>query len=303
MSAAALTWRKVPDAIDRLAKGDQHAATVAYRAYRRRERDGTLDETATDAALGEESGWSASLLQKGAHALDVLLGKLGCPLIGRRSGLGMHGRRQITLLPLAGEGKSEAADAGLPPGPPSSETRDTTISGGSSSSSIPGPGPPLAAVDPALVARACALIPKATPGRVVDAVANHDAEWVARALDRVEERNRQPGNKPVRSWGFVLGILSRWRKEGGPPPPDQAPKPQASPRPAQTIEETAAEDIRNARIRAAWDALDEERRQSLRNAVLKDSPHLIRWPRMIEAECLARIERAMVDTGELIRAP
>lgn len=65
-----LPYRTIPDAIDRLGKDLQHAATVAWKAIMRRLRDGRLDETATDAALGEEAGWSDSLIQKGLHALD-----------------------------------------------------------------------------------------------------------------------------------------------------------------------------------------------------------------------------------------
>jgi hypothetical protein len=294
MSAAALTWRKVPDAIDRLPHGEQHAATVAYKALRRRERDGTLDETATDERLGEEAGWSASLVQKGLHALDVLLGKLGLALIGRESGIGMHGRRQITFKPLAGEagskGDDDAASIVVSPQSP----------GGGA-----GGGP---AADPAeypsedLISRACRLVPKATRGRVVDAVGTYGSEWLTRALDRVEQRNKTSGNKPVRSWGFVLSTLANWKNEGGPPPEDSPPPPPAAAR-ARTILETAAEDIRNARIQAAWQALDAHRRDQLRTAVLADSPHLIRWPAMIEAECLARLEHDLVEAGELPRAP
>jgi hypothetical protein len=84
-----------------------------------------------------------------------------------------------------------------------------------------------------LTARACRLVPKATPGRVLDAVGVYGAEWVSRALDRVAQRNGEPGKVPVRSWGFVLSTLGNWKSVDGPPPadPPSVPKPEPPRRP------------------------------------------------------------------------
>jgi hypothetical protein len=54
-------------------------------------------------------------------------------------------------------------------------------------------------------------------------MAEFGAEWVGRALDEVERHNRKPGNLPVKRWGFVLGVLANFRREGGPAP--ERPKP------------------------------------------------------------------------------
>ena len=55
------------------------------------------------------------------------------------------------------------------------------------------------------------------------------------ALDRVERRNRKPGNVPVRGFIFVLRTLENWRKEGGPPAAEPArPTPRATPRQTPT---------------------------------------------------------------------
>jgi hypothetical protein len=77
-----------------------------------------------------------------------------------------------------------------------------------------------------LVKRACRLIAEATPGQVATAIGEFTAEW-----DRVEQRNRTPGKKPVTSWGFVLRILLNRRQEGWTPPePKPAPQPAAAPK-------------------------------------------------------------------------
>ena len=213
------TYRTVPDLIDRLPKGLQHRATVAWKAIMRRLARGELDERATTRAMAEESGWSESLIQSGLHALDVVLRDMGLtPLIER---IRAHGRRTIVPAPLAARGTAGPAADGPPPGPPPEEREDTTTDAASTSSPQSTPEPPEMAGDypPAeLIDRACKLIPKATRGRVIDAAAVYGSEWVSRALDVVETRNRKPGNKRVESWGFVLSTLANWRKEGGPPP-------------------------------------------------------------------------------------
>jgi hypothetical protein len=108
-----------------------------------------------------------------------------------------HGRRTIDFVRgLRGSrtATDAQADDAPPPAPPPVDRRDTTTSPQAAPSSSSPPACP-----PELIARACALIAKATPGRVLDAATKYTAEWVARALDRVQERNATPGNKPVRS--------------------------------------------------------------------------------------------------------
>jgi hypothetical protein len=245
-------YRTVADLIALLPRGMQHAATVAVRCVLRYQARNELEKLKpTDEDFAAESermareeaeengidyegrrGYGPDFMQKGFKAIHIELGKLGVPLINRRSGIGMHGRRVIEVLPvLAGKKKrlAEPAAAGPPPGPPPGDRRDrrdTTTDAGSSSSLGSAPEETEAAreiASPELIARACKLVPKATPGRVIDAVARYGSVWLARVLDRVEERNRKPGNTPVRSWGFVLNTLANWKKEGGPPPADPAP--------------------------------------------------------------------------------
>jgi hypothetical protein len=219
------TYRTVPDVIDGLPKGLQHAATVVYRCIMRFLARGELDHRATDKAMADDCGWSESFVQKGLHALHVVLGEMGTPAIDRERA---HGRRTIIPAPLAGRGTAgPVPDAASPPRTPPEERRDTTTGGASSSPpriAPEDPGSRIGAIDPALVERACRLVPLATPGRVAEVVAKYGAEWVSRALDVVEKRNRKPGNKRVESWGFVLRTLKNWDKEGG-PPPDPAPTP------------------------------------------------------------------------------
>ena len=247
-----LLFRQVPDVIELLARSEQFLATVVIKCIQRFQVNGELATMPTDEDFARESarmaqesgiegnrGVSPRSIQKGLHAVEVELGKLGVPLIRRTSGIGMHGRRRIEVLPLAGQESSAEASADPPPGPPPEyrrEIRETTTDGRSSSSSLritpPTPEGTGELAPAELIARACKLVPKATPGRVIDAASVYGAEWVSRALDRVEERNRKPGNKEVRSWGFVLNTLANWRKEGGPPPDDPGPTPAAQARPA-----------------------------------------------------------------------
>ena len=151
------TYRTIADVIALLPRGMQHAGTIAAKCVLRLHARGELDETATDAELARESermaeelaaehgvdldgnrGWSASLIQKGLHAIHVELGKLGVPLIDRLSGIGMHGRRQIVIKPLAGRGtpRTEAQATGPPPAPPPEKKSETATTGAGSSSSF-----------------------------------------------------------------------------------------------------------------------------------------------------------------------
>jgi hypothetical protein len=188
-----------------------------------------LGEEVTDRYLQEKSPWlcgySRSFIQKGLRALQYIAG-----LIVR---IRQHGRRVIRLIMrLRGRGLAP------PQTPPSDKDNMTTTEGRSSScpeSSLTTP-PQTSQKTPAdpaiaaLISRACRLVPTATPGKVTAAVNEFGAEWVGRALDRVEERNRQPGKLPVKSWGFVLTTLENYRREGGPAPS----KPQVIPQPATT---------------------------------------------------------------------
>ena len=237
------TYRMVPDVIGKLPKGVRFAATTVWMAIKRFEARGELDERATDKRFAEETGFSESFVQKGFHALDTEAKDTeaaGTPLIRRDRA---HGRRTITPAPLAAGRRGRDDQADEPPDPRLPEnTGDTTIDAASSSSSTSAPKTdqdPIRIASPDLIARACALIEKATPGRVIDAVRIYTADWVERALDRVMERNAEPGKKPVRSWGFVLTTLGNWRKEGGPPPRKAAtPPPTTTTRPTPTAEPT-----------------------------------------------------------------
>ena len=108
----------------------------------------------------------------------------------------------------------------------------------------------------ALVARACDLIPDATPERVGVTIAAYGAAWVGLALDQVEKRNRKPNMLPVRSWRFVTKIVENWRKEGGPPaPPSEAPPAppprRPSPEPAAAPQPLTAEEVADLLARCA----------------------------------------------------
>ena len=194
------------------------------------ERTEGLDERVTDKRIADATGWSMSFVQKGLHALHVVLGKLGKPVIHRRRA---NGRRLITFIRgLAPRGNPATKPA--PPAPPQTEFETTsTVPQGPSTS-------PLESIDAdhPLIKRGMALIPDATAERIAAAIAVYSAEWVAKALDRVERRNRKPGMTPVRGFIFVLRTLENWRKEGGAPADDPArPAPTATPRPTPTADE------------------------------------------------------------------
>src|SRR5262249_21727587 len=225
-------YRVWSEVIDKLANGLQNAARKVFGCIVRKELDGKLDtEKPTDVDIGRECGIAPRTVQKALHALDtdVLQVNDGRPLINRESGLGCHGRRTITLTVGLAKSRDDRQPAGGPPPqtPLEEKTKDTTTEGGSSSSPEKAPEKAPEPTDPAiaaLIARACKLIPEATPGKVLDAVSVYGAEWVSRALDVAERRpRRKVGNKPVYSWGFVLGTLKNWQREGGPPPEKPSP--------------------------------------------------------------------------------
>jgi hypothetical protein len=225
--------------IDRLERGLQNAASRIFRFVVRHTLDGTLAvQKHTDAEISAETGLAPRTVQKGLNALDKQAAdQLGQPLINRQSGKGCHGRR--TIAPTVGLAAGREGRPSAPPGPPTEREEDTTIRARSSSSPgkepEKGPNPADSAVA-ALIDRAMKLIPEATGGKVIDAVGLYGPDWVSRALDLAEARNKRPGKLPVQSWGFVLGTLKNWHREGGPPPPKAA-APAPAPRPAAPPEQ------------------------------------------------------------------
>jgi hypothetical protein len=184
-------------------------------------REEKLDALLTDQVIADEIGISKRSVQRGLWALDVVLGKIGLAVIKR---IPSHGRRLISFVRgFAARGQS------APPFTPPKTSGTTTTRGPSSSldSGEETPSESRVSVPPGLIDRAVRLIPTATEGRVIDAVAAYGAEWVSRVLDLVEKRNGKPGMLPVRSWGFVLNTLKNWKREGGPPPLE--PRPAAAP--------------------------------------------------------------------------
>jgi hypothetical protein len=220
-----------PDILDELPWGERASATNVLKAleWLGLSKKRTLGEEITDRVLATcpaLAGKSLSYIQKGLRGLQ----RLG--LIDR---VRQHGRRIIgCVFRLRGHGASggntDLAARGLSPPqtPPNTNTERTATTGAAASSSSFQSTPEKAPDDPALAdltSRACRLFPSPDDGpisrRVADVVGVFGAEWVAKALGRVEERNRKPGNKPVASWGFVLVTLNNWRKEGGPAAPPQ----------------------------------------------------------------------------------
>jgi hypothetical protein len=134
---------------------------------------------------------------------------------------------------------------------------------------------------------------------VLLAMTNFTAESVRRALDWMEQRNRKPGNVR-KDWGYVLGILRNKQQTGWPEEPPAA-VPQAGRPRAQTVEETAAEDRRETRLRGLWAALSEGQREEIRARVKAENPGLLRWPNLLEPLYLAELERH--QPAEEPRAP
>lgn len=326
-------YRTIPDAIALLPRGLQHAATVAMKCVLRLKARGKLDETATDAELARESGrmaeelaaeygvdyegvrgWSPSLVQKGLHALDVELRKLGIPLIGRESGLGMHGRRQITIRPLAGrEKKPETADApgavGPPPAPPPEDRRDTTTDGGASSSSLASPPGGEEALPPDL-AGAVGLLPDLSAERLRGWVALAGPELVGRVVAwlRAWRDHPRPECRPRGAFWCEKALL-HWKEKierGHLTMADvdaqieakarkwapKAPPPAAGASASDPSE--AAEKAREKRLRAAWGLLPDPEREAIRAAALAANPALRKLgPKFLEVACLEELERRL----------
>lgn len=240
---------------------------------------------------------SISFVQKGLHALDVLLRLL------RRTR--RRGRRYLDWIKgLVPRNEARAARPEDPPAPPSGgkkeELRDTTTREPSSSSSISTPegtGEPDPAGLDALYRRARELVDGVSRGDVRAAILRFTAEWVGKALDVMERRNRKPGNarKP---WGYVLGILLN-RQEKGDWPDD--PKPAAAAAAVKAAdpaeeEREAAEKAREKALRERWGLLTEPEREAIEAEVRASNPGLARFRPMFEAACMARMdERQAAD--------
>jgi hypothetical protein len=231
-----LTYRTVPDIIDRLPRGLQNAATKVYKCSMRfLARCGLDPLQSTNPAMAAEMGMSVSSFKKGFRALrepyelvrdpEAEDGWRKEPLPPILESVRKHGRRKIQPGPeskLAKKGDSPVPKgAAPPPGPPPEKREDpeTTTTGEPSSSSPESPPEKTAGPDPALVRalyeRARQLLTDVSFGAVSDAVVVFTADSVRRMLDLVEKRNRKLGNvrKP---WGYGLGILKKKKCEGWP---------------------------------------------------------------------------------------
>jgi hypothetical protein len=185
-------------------------------------RADALNELVTDRLIAAETGVSQRNVQRALYVLDVVLRKIGKPIIDR---LRIHGRRIISFVRgFAARGSLASPQTPLK----TSETTTTSDPSSSSASSPENPQGPKVILPPGLVDRAMRLILQATEGRVIDAVAVYGVDWVNQALDVVEKRTKNRDNLRVKSWGFVLRILSNWKREGGPPPVDPPPVPAAA---------------------------------------------------------------------------
>ena len=175
---------------------------------------GALDERVTTQRIAQAAETSERTVYYVLWALKLL---------GIIKSTRSHGRRTIEFVRgFAPPGTPS------PPAPPIKTEETMTTREPSSSLSFTeekaGEGREIASPELVeLVKRAMELIPEATPGKVADAVAFFNADWVSQALDIVVKRNGKSGKKPVESWGFVVVILERWKRQGGPP----APKPTA----------------------------------------------------------------------------
>jgi hypothetical protein len=243
MSAAALfvpgrgsRWDPLPEQIKALPRKERVvAAEIWWAIIDALEKGQTItSELITDAVLSAHSGWSRSYVQHGLRILEYI-----AKVIVRTR---QHGRRVIRIIcQLWGrrDGRPAETDSAPPRTPPEDKDFEKTTTETRSSSSPQktpeGTIPEKAPDDPAiagLIVRACQLIPRVTPGEAAWAIGEYTSEWVSRALDRVEERNREPGKKPVKSWGFVLTVLANRRREHWTPPEPQPP-PAALPPPAR----------------------------------------------------------------------
>jgi hypothetical protein len=211
---------------ERVRKAILNALPRVYRFLVKLAQAGELNELVTDQRIAQAAGCSERIVQYVLNALDVIAGEGGFPFIRRTPS---HGRRFIEFI--RGFLPSGSRPTAVPPAPPSKTFETTTTREGGSSSLRSAPenaeeGREVAPQE--LVDRACRLIPGengATPGKVADVFGKYGADWVSRALDIVEKRNKKSGAKKVWSWGHVLGILKNFANEDGPAPIDPPPAP------------------------------------------------------------------------------
>jgi hypothetical protein len=338
-------YRTIPDVIALLPKGMQHAADVAMKCVLWLKARGKLDETATDKELANVSeqmareaaeekgvdyqgdrGWSPSLMQKGLHAVDVELRKIGVPpLVQRKSGIGMRGRRQITVMPLAGKEKGEkAADdppaAGPPPAPPPEKEKTgetTTTDGGSSSSlaSLPGTGPEW----PPELLDAIGLVPGLSAARLGGWVQLAGIELAIRVVAwlRIWLAHPNPDKRPKGAF-WAERALSNWRakleaglltmedvdqeieakrRKWG---PKSAPKDNAAEKARREAEraEEQAQAARDKRLREAWGVLRPDEQAEILAGVLEARPEIRRFKPespFVMAPCLEELERRQAE--------
>jgi len=270
----------------------------------------------TTAEIAALIGRSCSFVQKGLYALDVKL-----DVLDRTR---KHGGRFLGwvrgLKPALGSKKGKKADdpAPLCTPPPEREIQETTTTGKPSSSSfasLPGEETEL----PPELVEAVGLVPGLTEGQLLEWIRRYDFELTRRGVDWLKawlchpEPSRRPGaNGNAVYWteSALLGwkreldlnikgledidqqIDAKRRKWGHRDPAAQArAEAERKAKARAELERTAAEDIRTARLGAAWSALDEARREEIRAAVKAAHPHLARWPSMLEDECRLELER------------
>jgi hypothetical protein len=262
-----------------------------------------LDERLTDEAIQQEiyrdyEQWlSLRLIQYGLFALEYV-----AKVITREPS---HGRRIIKLTRGLRDKPPDRAARSSPCTPSEEKEKSpiTTIEAPSSSSpdsASEKTEEPDQALVRSLLERARKLVNGATFGAICKAVKDYSADWVRKALDEMERRNKRPGALR-KDWGYVLGILRTWRERGD-APEDPAP-PAAETREkerAKTREKERAEHLANtARIdilRAKWDLLPESERESIRAAVRAKLPEAGRLPAtMFEQLCLDELEQRQAE--------
>lgn len=150
--------------------------------------------------------------------------------------------------------------------------------------------------------RAYREIPGATPGKIAEALSAVGPEEFAAILDSAGKRNRSRDKRSVEGWGYVVNAVGRIQAKHAAAGRIAVPDRQAVP---ETEEEAApgragppmpsapelAERERDGRIRAAWDALPEIDRETIRVAVKAENPGLHRWPSLLEPLYLAELDR------------
>jgi hypothetical protein len=312
-------YRPVPDQIDQLPKRLRHAATVAWRAIMKRLARDELDESATDRRLGEEVGWSDSLIQKGLNALDRQMEKIGLkPLIERHRGIGMAGRRQIIPAKLAGSRKRATDD---PEGSdPVSEAKDDDAPAVVAVPPVDqGRGAGGATELPPGIAGAVGLVPDLSRECLLGWIAKFGAElaakgvaWLRIWLSHPDTRKRPQvaswAEAALREWKAKLDLghittadidatIAAKVKRWGPKPKTS----QAAADDAATKAREAQEHAREQRLRGLWAALSEGKRQEIRAKVKAENPGIGRWGNMLEPLCLAELERR--QAAEEPRAP